>query len=143
MTTENQARVEAFMRAGGQAVRSEPTLVDGNEAWHRYNFLGSEFNEYKAGMKRCLYALTNPDSGEGRSALVELADALADMMYVMYGTAAAYGIDLDAVFDEVCDSNDSKIDWENGKPWVVKPSGKVGKNERFREPDIGSVIFGD
>lgn len=131
------------MRAGGQTVRGEATLVDGGESWLRQNMLGSEFNEYKRAADWCREALTAGREAERRSALVELADALADMLYVMYGTAAAYGIDLDAVFDEVCDSNESKIDWGNREPWVVLPSGKIGKDHHFREPDIGPVIFGD
>lgn len=138
-----QNRVEAFMRAGGQTVRSEPTLLDGEESWLRLNMLGSEFVEYKQAAQRCMSAVAALDDTEFRGSIVEMADALADMVYVIYGTAAAYGIDLGAVFDEVCDSNESKIDWATGEPWVRLPSGKIGKcAEHYRAPDIESVIFG-
>lgn len=70
--------------------------------------------------------------------LVAIADALADVVYVAYGSAVTYGIDLDAVVREVHRSNMSKLD-TNGRP-VLREDGKVLKSERYRPPNVGSVI---
>lgn len=70
--------------------------------------------------------------------VVEIADALADIVYVAYGTALAHGIDLDAVLDEVHSSNMSKI----GADGVVllRPDGKVMKGPGYFRPDIARVL---
>jgi predicted HAD superfamily Cof-like phosphohydrolase len=70
--------------------------------------------------------------------LVGIADALADITYVVYGTALTYGIDLDRVLGEVHRSNMSKLDRE-GKP-VVRADGKVLKSERYSPPNIAAVL---
>ena len=77
------------------------------------------------------------DAAEKRD-LVAIADALADVVYVAYGSAVTYGIDLDAVIREVHRSNMSKLD-ANGRP-VMREDGKVMKSERYRPPNVGSVI---
>lgn len=73
-----------------------------------------------------------------RSDLIEVADALADMVYVIYGTALVYGIPLDAVLAEVHRSNMSKLG-EDDRP-VLREDGKVVKGPRFFRPDIASVL---
>jgi predicted HAD superfamily Cof-like phosphohydrolase len=73
--------------------------------------------------------------------VIEVADALADIVYVAYGTALVYGIDLDAVLEEVHKSNMTKLD-ENGEP-IYREDGKVAKSPQFRPPDIASVLNGD
>lgn len=70
--------------------------------------------------------------------LVAIADALADVVYVAYGAAVTYGIDLDAVISEVHRSNMSKLD-EDGRP-VLRDDGKVLKSHRYRPPQIGAVL---
>jgi predicted HAD superfamily Cof-like phosphohydrolase len=70
--------------------------------------------------------------------VVGLADALADIVYVAYGAAITYGIDLDAALREVHRSNMSKLD-EDGRP-VYREDGKVLKSARYTPPDIGSVL---
>jgi predicted HAD superfamily Cof-like phosphohydrolase len=70
--------------------------------------------------------------------LVAIADALADVVYVAYGSALTYGIDLDAVLREVHRSNMSKLD-SSGRP-VMRGDGKVMKSERYRPPDVGAVV---
>jgi len=70
---------------------------------------------------------------------VETADALADLVYVIYGFALEAGIDLDAVLQEVQRSNMSKLD-ENGKP-IYREDGKVLKGPNFSEPNIRKVLF--
>ena len=73
-----------------------------------------------------------------RGDLVGIADALADIVYVAYGTALTYGIDLDAVLHEVHRSNMSKLG-SDGKP-LIREDGKVLKSERYFPPDIESVL---
>jgi predicted HAD superfamily Cof-like phosphohydrolase len=70
--------------------------------------------------------------------LVGIADALADITYVVYGTALTYGIDLDYVLSEVHRSNMSKLD-SNGKP-IIRTDGKVLKSERYSPPNVAAVL---
>ena len=70
--------------------------------------------------------------------LIGIADALADITYVVYGTALTYGIDLDAVLSEVHRSNMSKLD-RNGKP-VIRADGKVLKSELYSPPNVAAVL---
>jgi predicted HAD superfamily Cof-like phosphohydrolase len=71
--------------------------------------------------------------------LVGLADALADIVYVAYGAAITYGIDLDAALREVHRSNMSKLD-EHGRP-IHREDGKVLKSARYTPPDIAGVLY--
>jgi predicted HAD superfamily Cof-like phosphohydrolase len=70
--------------------------------------------------------------------LVGIADALADITYVVYGTALTYGIDLDSVLGEVHRSNMSKLD-HDGKP-IIRADGKVLKSERYSPPNVAAVL---
>lgn len=88
-------------------------------------------------------ALLEEECGEFASAtqardLVAIADALADVVYVAYGTAVTYGIDLDLVLSEVHRANMSKLD-HNGKP-VKRADGKVLKSERYTPPDVKAML---
>lgn len=88
---------------------------------------------------------------DGTRDLVETADALADMIYVIVGLALEAGIDLDAVFREVHRSNLSKLD-DRGEPIIsdgitpseydgkVKPAGKILKSKKFTEPQIAKIL---
>jgi len=71
--------------------------------------------------------------------IVEVADALADLLYVVAGAGLVFGIDLDAVLQEVHRSNMSKLHHETNLP-IYREDGKVLKGENFSEPDIGSVL---
>jgi predicted HAD superfamily Cof-like phosphohydrolase len=77
-------------------------------------------------------------AASAKSDIVGIADGLADIVYVAYGTALTYGIDLDAVLREVHRSNMSKLD-SAGKP-IVRDDGKVLKSEEYFPPDIASVL---
>jgi len=70
--------------------------------------------------------------------LVGIADALADIVYVVYGTAVTYGIDLDRVMSEVHRSNMSKLD-KTGKP-LIREDGKVIKSDQYFPPDVAGVL---
>ena len=73
-----------------------------------------------------------------RRDIVAIADALADIVYVAYGAAVTYGIDLDAALREVHRSNMSKLD-DRGRP-IYRDDGKVLKSARYTPPDIKSVL---
>jgi predicted HAD superfamily Cof-like phosphohydrolase len=88
-------------------------------------------------------ALLEEETGEFEIAalkgdLVGIADALADIVYVAYGTALTYGIGLDSVLQEVHRSNMSKLD-ADGQP-LIRDDGKVLKSERYFPPDIQAVL---
>jgi len=70
--------------------------------------------------------------------LIEIADALTDILYVTYGAGHAYGIDLDKCFSEVQRSNMSKLD-EDGKP-IYNEKGKVMKGPKYFEPNLKQFI---
>jgi len=70
--------------------------------------------------------------------IIEIADALADIVYVAYGSAVTYGIDLDAVLTEVHRSNMSKLD-RQGRP-IFRADGKVAKSELYTPPDVRRVL---
>jgi predicted HAD superfamily Cof-like phosphohydrolase len=70
--------------------------------------------------------------------LIGIADALADIVYVAYGAALTYGIDLDPVLREVHRSNMTKLD-SDGRP-LIRNDGKVLKSERYSPPDIKAVL---
>jgi predicted HAD superfamily Cof-like phosphohydrolase len=94
-------------------------------------------------LARLRIALLQEEVGEfvatsERGDLNGVADALADIVYVAYGTALTYGIDLDAVLHEVHRSNMSKLG-SDGKP-LIREDGKVLKSERYFPPDIESVL---
>jgi predicted HAD superfamily Cof-like phosphohydrolase len=88
-------------------------------------------------------SLIDEETGELRDAvaagdIVAIADALADIVYVAFGTACVYGIDLDSVLDEVHASNMTKLG-ADGRP-VRRADGKVLKGPDFRPPDIARVL---
>ena len=71
--------------------------------------------------------------------LVEVADALGDLLFVVYGTAVEYGIDLEPVFAEICRSNMSKVNPETGEV-ELRPDGKILKGPWFSPPDLAPIL---
>jgi len=119
------ARVLDFHEAFDLPREPLPTShVSGTRAQLRVRLLREEVEEFA-------------DATERRD-LVAIADALADVVYVAYGSAITYGLDLDAVVREVHRSNMSKLD-ACGAP-VLREDGKVLKSERYRPPNVGNVI---
>jgi predicted HAD superfamily Cof-like phosphohydrolase len=107
--------------------RYEPTgTVPPEEAMLRFNLLKEENEEY-------LEACKNGD-------VVEIADALGDLLYITFGTILRHGLQhkIEEVFDEIHRSNMSKLD-ENGKP-IFREDGKVMKSEKYFRPDIKSIL---
>lgn len=119
------AAVAEFHNAFGLPVRDAPGgEVDRDLAKLRVALLEEEVSEF----------VTASEKGD----LVGIADALADIAYVVYGTALTYGIDLNAVLREVHRSNMSKLDG-NGRP-LIRGDGKVLKSDRYFPPDIEAVL---
>ena len=115
--------VKDFHQAFGQRIGEKPELPDRKERTLREKLLEEEFNEY-------MRAELNDD-------LVEIADALADIIYIACGTAVSYGIPLDDVFAEVHRSNMAKL--VDGKV-IRREDGKVQKPEGWTAPDIRGVL---
>ncbi len=120
----NFDKVGIFMKTFGQDVKNKPSLSTDKINELRLSLIKEELDELKEAMK-------NKD-------LLEVADALTDILYVTYGAGHAFGIDLDKCFDEVQNSNMSKLD-NNGKP-IYNEFGKVMKGPKYFKPDLTKFI---
>ena len=120
----NFSKVGTFMKTFGQEVKSKPSFSTDKINKLRIDLIKEELVELTE-------AINNKD-------LLEVADALTDILYVTYGAGHAFGIDLDKCFDEVQDSNMSKLD-ENGKP-IYNDSGKVMKGPNYFKPDLSKFV---
>jgi predicted HAD superfamily Cof-like phosphohydrolase len=117
--------VEEFHKAFNLSIRKKPELPDMKERELRGKLLTEEFREYI--------------DAEYANDLVEIADALADIIYIACGTALSYGIPLDEVFKEVHRSNMAKLG-PDGNP-IYREDGKVIKPVDWVAPDIRGVLF--
>ena len=113
-----------FLEAFGQQVELEPTWPDFNTRELRLDLIQEELDELAQAM-------------EDRD-MVQIADALTDLLYVVYGAGHAFGIDLDECFQEVHSSNMSKLG-PNGKP-IHREDGKVMKGPGYFEPDLENIL---
>ena len=120
----NFRKVGIFMKTFGQEVKDKPSFSSDKINKLRLDLIKEEFDELKD-------AINKKD-------LLEVADALTDILYVTYGAGHAFGIDLDKFFDEVQNSNMSKLD-ENGKP-IYNESGKVMKGPSYFKPNLSKFI---
>ena len=120
----NFQKVKNFMETFGQEVKSKPSFSSDKINMLRYNLIKEELNEFKE-------ALEKKD-------LLEVADALTDILYVTYGAGHAFGINLDACFEEVQNSNMSKLG-NDGKP-IHNDQGKVMKGPNYYKPDLSKYI---
>ena len=120
----NFSKVGVFMKTFGQEVKDKPSFSTDKINKLRIDLIAEELNELTEAMK-------NKD-------LLEVADALTDILYVTYGAGHAFGIDLDMCFDEVQNSNMSKLD-DNGKP-IYNDSGKVMKGPNYFKPDLSKFV---
>jgi len=116
-------------------------LADSTLLRLRNNLHKEEYEELQEGMRNLSHArwLNNPDAQ--RDALVEIADACCDLVYVVVGTCVSLGIPFDKCFAEVQRSNMSKLG-EDGKPIIREEDGKILKGPNFSEPDLVGVIYG-
>ena len=120
----NFNKVETFMETFGQEVKTKPSFSSDKINSLRYDLIKEELEELKEAMK-------NKD-------LLEVADALTDILYVTYGAGHAFGIDLDKCFEEVQSSNMSKLG-EDSKP-IYNESGKVMKGPKYFKPDLTKFV---
>ena len=120
----NFNKVGIFMKTFGQEVKSKPSFSTDKINKLRIDLIKEELDELKE-------AMDNND-------LLEVPDALTDILYVTYGAGHAFGVDLDKCFDEVQNSNMSKLD-ENGEP-IYNESGKVMKGPSYFKPDLTKFV---
>ena len=120
----NFDKVGIFMKTFGQEVKNKPSFSTDKINKLRLDLIKEELSELSD-------AMNNKD-------LLEVADALTDILYVTYGAGHAFGIDLDKCFDEVQNSNMSKLD-EDGKP-IYNEHGKVMKGPNYFKPDLSKFV---
>ena len=120
----NFQKVKTFMQTFGQEIKIKPSFSTEKINQLRYNLINEELEELKQ-------AIANKD-------LLEVADALTDILYVTYGAGHAFGINLDKCFEEVQNSNMSKLG-SDGKP-IYNDSGKVMKGPNYFKPDLSKFI---
>ena len=113
-----------FMEAFGQEVQLEPTWPDFNTRELRLELIQEELEELSD-------AVADRD-------MIQIADALTDLLYVVYGAGHTFGLDLDECFQEVHRSNMSKLG-ENGRP-IYREDGKVMKGPGYFEPDLEGIL---
>ena len=120
----NFDKVGVFMKTFGQEVKNKPSFSNEKINQLRISLIQEELDELKE-------AMTNND-------LLEVADALTDLLYVTYGAGHAFGIDLDKCFNEVQNSNMSKLGLD-GKP-IFDEKGKVMKGPNYFKPDLNKFV---
>ena len=120
----NFEKVKTFMETFGQEVKSKPSFSSEKINDLRYNLIKEELEELKDAIDK--------------NDLLEVADALTDILYVTYGAGHAFGIDLDSCFDEVQNSNMSKLG-EDGKP-IFNEFGKVMKGPNYYKPNLSKFL---
>ena len=120
----NFNKVKTFMETFGQEVKTKPSFSTDKINSLRYDLIKEELEELKEAME-------NKD-------LLEVADALTDILYVTYGAGHAFGIDLDKCFEEVQSSNMSKLS-KDGKP-IYNEFGKIMKGPKYFKPDLTKFI---
>ena len=120
----NFNKVGTFMKTFGQEVKTKPSFSTDKINKLRLDLIKEELTELTE-------AMNNRD-------LLEVADALTDILYVTYGAGHAFGINLDKCFDEVQNSNMSKLD-EKGKP-IYNENGKVMKGPNYFKPNLSKFV---
>ena len=120
----NFEKVGIFMKTFSQEVKNEPSFSTDKINQLRISLIQEELNELKDAMSK--------------NDLLEVADALTDLLYVTYGAGHAFGIDLDKCFNEVQNSNMSKLG-KDGKP-IYNDSGKVMKGPNYFKPDLNKFV---
>ena len=120
----NFEKVKKFMQTFGQEVKITASFPSEKITTLRLGLIIEELEELKKAVKE--------------KDLTEVADALTDILYVTYGAGHAFGIDLDKCFNEVQNSNMSKLD-KNGKP-IYNENGKVLKGPDYFKPDLKKFL---
>ena len=120
----NFENVKKFMKTFGQEVKEKAGFPEEKITSLRYELIKEELTEFKEAIEK--------------KNIKEVADALTDILYVTYGAGHAFGINLDKCFDEVQNSNMSKLG-KDGKP-IYNDKGKVMKGPNFFKPDLSKFV---
>ena len=120
----NFEKVGIFMKTFGQEVKTKAKLGNDKINELRVSLINEELEELKKAIKD--------------NDILEVADALTDILYVAYGAGHAFGINLDECFNEVQESNMSKLG-ADGKP-IYNESGKVMKGTNYFKPDLSKFL---
>ena len=121
----NFKSVKKFMETFGQEIKEKASFPNDKITSLRYELIKEELDEFKV-------AIDKKD-------IKEVADALTDILYVTYGAGHAFGIDLDKCFEEVQNSNMSKLG-DDGKP-IYNDRGKVMKGPNYFKPDLRKFVI--
>ena len=120
----NFKSVKKFMEKFGQEIKEKASFPNEDIISLRYELIKEELDELKEAMDK--------------KDIKEVADALTDILYVTYGAGHAFGIDLDKCFEEVQNSNMSKLG-SDGKP-IYNDKGKVMKGPNYFKPNLGKFV---
>ena len=120
----NFESVKKFMETFGQEIKEKASFPNDKITSLRYDLIKEELDEFKE-------AIDKKD-------IKEVADALTDILYVTYGAGHAFGIDLDKCFEEVQNSNMSKLG-KDGKP-IYNENGKVMKGPNYFKPNLSKFV---
>ena len=120
----NFQSVKKFMETFGQEIKEKASFPNDKITSLRYELIKEELDEFKE-------AIDKKD-------IKEVADALTDILYVTYGAGHAFGIDLDKCFEEVQNSNMSKLG-NDGKP-IYNEKGKVMKGPNYFKPNLNKFV---
>jgi len=120
----NFESVKKFMQTFGQEVKTKPNFPEEQVVKLRFDLIEEELKEFKQAIER--------------KDIKEVADALTDILYVTYGAGHAFGVNLDKCFEEVQNSNMSKLG-KDGKP-IYNDQGKVMKGPNYFEPDLNKFV---
>ena len=120
----NFERVKKFMKTFGQEVKGKAEFPSNKITNLRYELIKEELNELKDAIEK--------------KDIKEVADALTGILYVTYGAGHAFGINLDKCFEEVQNSNMSKLG-ADGKP-IYNEKGKVMKGPNYFKPDLNKFV---
>ena len=120
----NFEKVKKFMETFGQEIKEKASFPNDKINSLRYDLIKEELDEFKE-------AIDKKD-------IKEVADALTDILYVTYGAGHAFGIDLDKCFEEVQNSNMSKLG-NDGKP-IYNENGKVMKGPNYFKPNLSKFV---
>ena len=120
----NFERVKKFMETFGQEIREKASFPNDKVSSLRYDLIKEELNELREAIDK--------------KYLKEVADALTDILYVTYGAGHAFGINLDRCFEEVQNSNMSKLG-DDGKP-IYNDKGKVMKGPNYFKPNLNKFV---
>ncbi len=121
----NFESVKKFMKTFGQEVKEKAEFPSGKITSLRYELIYEELAEFKEAIEK--------------KDIKEVADALTDILYVTYGAGHAFGINLDKCFEEVQNSNMSKLG-DDGKP-IYNKNGKVMKGPKYFKPNLEKIVL--